>query len=212
MIIRTLLLLVVVFCLQSGYSQTDITFEQYHTTGAARAYEYMPVVHFQKSNNWCAQARYNYEEARTFSLFAGKAFKGKRVVFWSLTPMLGVSLGCFKGLSAALNIDLEYNDFFLSAQTQYSRSVKHDGDYFLYSWSEAGYQCLNWLYAGVSFQHTQSFSSDKLLEPGVLVGFTFKKFTLPVYAFNPLSRNSYFIIGCSFPLTVNKKAPRVEAP
>lgn len=205
MIIRTLLLLIGILQWGHGFSQAKFTFDQYHLMGRNRPYSYMPVLHAENNRQWCAEARYNYEDKQTASLFAGKTFTGDHKVSWSLAPMLGVSVGRFKGLSTALNIDLEYNDFYLSAQTQYSRSVTRNNDYFLYSWSEIGYQTCSWLYTGISVQQTQDLASGKLMEPGMLVGLTCKGFSIPVYLFNPFVRDKYFIVGLSYSWGGKKK-------
>jgi len=205
MILRTLLLFFCICLLQVGYSQPDCTFEQYHRIGHDRSYLCMPVLHYQSKQNWYGEARYNYEDLQTFSLFAGRAFTGKSDLSYSFIPMLGWSTGRFKGVSAAMNIDLEYHNFFLSAQTQYSVSTTRSRDYFLYSWSELGYQSLAWLYTGLSVQHTQDFFSGRAIEPGAMIGFTFHKVTIPVYVFNPLSDKQYIIVGLSYKLKGSSK-------
>jgi len=196
--LRSLLVCIWLLAGSTVFSQTEMTFDQYHLMGHQQPYLFMPVIHYRNAHNWYAEARYNYEDLQTVSLFLGKAFTGDKEFSYSLVPMFGASVGRFTGLSAGLNVDLEYNKFYFSTQSQYSLSTKQPKEYFLYSWSEAGYQPLNWLYAGVSVQQTHDRYTGDQVQPGLLVGFSFSRFTLPVYAFDPLSASPYFIVGVSF--------------
>jgi hypothetical protein len=189
------------------FSQAEAAVEQYHYAGKGMPYVFMPVAHFRSAGNWYAEARYNYEDMETLSLYLGRSFTGDKRLSYSITPMLGASVGRFKGISTALNVDLEFEQFFFSAQSQYSMATpkgKGSEDFF-YSWSEAGFQPLNWLYAGASFQQTYT-SYERLLEPGVLVGFSFNRFSIPIYGFDLFNSSRYFIIGLTVSWQGKKKA------
>lgn len=206
--IRYIALIVCLFICKMGFCQHEVSFEQYHFVGSGQPYTYMPVMHYRNTKNWYAEARYNYEDLQTFSLFLGKAFKGDQALTWSLVPLVGGSVGRFNGLSTGLNIDLEYDKFYFSAQSQYSVSTSVYKNQFLYSWSEVGYQSLRWLYAGVSLQHTADRIEGNILDPGVLIGFTFNKVTIPVYSFVPFNKERYFIVGLNIEL--NHKKPSAK--
>jgi hypothetical protein len=204
--IRYIALIVCLFLYRTAFCQNEVSLEQYHFVSSAQPYTYMPVMHFRNTKNWYAEARYNYEDQQTFSLFLGKAFTGDQALSWSLVPLIGGSVGRFNGVSTGLNIDLEYNNFYFSAQSQYSVSTSMYKNQFLYSWSEVGYQSLRWLYAGVSLQHTHDRIEGNMLDPGVLVGFTFNKFTIPVYSFVPYNKERYFIVGLNIELNHKKSS------
>lgn len=179
-----------------GFSQSTVNFEQYHMVSPGQPYLYMPVMQYQHAKNWYAEARYNYEDMETFSLYLGKAFTGeKNDLNFSLVPMLGGSIGRFKGISTGLNIEMDYNNFFFSSQSQYSKSTSPFSTDFIYSWSEVGYQSLKWLYAGLSVQHTHDRVIGNEVQPGVMIGFTFNRFTIPVYTFDPFNSGRNFIVG-----------------
>ncbi|THU40437.1 hypothetical protein FAM09_11285 [Niastella caeni] len=202
----SILLLFLAFMSRPGFSQSAVMLEQYHLVNSGQPYLYMPVMHYQHSKNWYAEARYNYEDAETFSLYLGRTFSvQKRDFNFSFVPMLGGSLGRFKGVSTGLNIDMELNKFFFSSQSQYSRSTAVYGDYFVYNWSEVGYQSLKWFYAGVSVQHTHDRVIGNELQPGVMIGFTFNRFTIPVYTFEPFNSGRNFIVGVTMEWTRKKK-------
>lgn len=177
------------------FSQVKTAVEQYHVVGANRRYLPMSIAHIQTGNNWYAEGRYNYEELRTFSLYLGKTFSGNDALSYDVTPLLGGAIGNFNGVSTGLNVDLDYRKFFISLQTQYSFSTDQRLDNFFYNWSELGYQPLKWLYGGVSVQHTRLYNTEAVLEPGILLGCTFSKFSIPVYSFSPFNKNRYFMLG-----------------
>lgn len=205
----SILWLALVLMSECGFSQSVINFEQYHVVNPGQPYSYMPVMNYQHSSNWYAEARYNYEDIETFSLYLGKAFTfGKNDLSCSLVPMLGGSVGRFNGISTGLNIDMEYDKFFFSSQSQYSRSTNQCSQSFTYSWSEVGYQSLKWLYAGLSVQHTYDRVIGNELQPGVMIGFTFNRFTIPVYTFEPFNSGRNFIVG----LTMEWKHTKRKQP
>jgi hypothetical protein len=206
-----ILLALLLFVCRLGFSQSEISLEQYQYVGNTQAYTYMPVMHFQNKRNWYAEARYNYEDLQTFSLFLGKSFSGDKELSYSFTPLLGGSVGRFNGISTGMNLDVGYNKFFFSTQSQYSFSTDHLSNDFLYNWSEIGFQGLKWLYAGLSVQQSYDKFSGNVLEQGVLVGFTFNKFTVPVYTFAPFNKDRYFIIGFNYALT-QKASTRKNFP
>lgn len=158
----------------------------------------MPVVHFQNESNWYAEARYNYEDAKTFSLYAGKTFSKNAKLTYDVTPMLGGSIGYFKSISAGLSIELSYQKYFFSCQSQYSYSIDNFAESFFYNWSELGVNVSPWFYTGFSVQQTRLYQTKLKLEPGIMAGFSFKNCTVPLYCFSLLSENRYFIIGLNF--------------
>ncbi len=199
MIIKSHFLTAISLCsLVCACAQSKAGVEQYCFRGSNLNYIIMPVAHFQNAKNWYGEARYNYEDEKTFSLYVGKTFSNDDVLSYSFTPLAGGAAGLFNGISAGLNMTLDYKNFFFSSQSQYSLSTDHYKNNFYYNWSEIGYQPVNFFYTGVSLQQTNSFQSRTKLEPGVLVGFAFKKFSVPLYWFNLSNSSRYFMVGFNF--------------
>ena len=176
-------------------AQSKTSIEQYHIVGNGRYYAPMSIAHFQNNKKWYAEGRYNYEELETFSLYVGKTFSKNNKLSYALTPLLGGAIGNFNGVSTGINMDLDYSNFFFSLQSQYSFSTDQRADNFFYNWSELAYKPLGWLYGGISIQHTRLYKSETTLEPGILVGFTFRNLTIPVYTFALFNKNRYFMVG-----------------
>lgn len=180
------------------FGQTAGGIEQYHYVGNQDNTVIVPVVHFQSKKGWYGEARYNYDELNTFSVYGGKTFSWNRAVAFSVTPLLGVSVGQLHALSTGNNIDASYQNFFFSSQSQYTFSTRAREENYFFSWIEAGYQPSNWLYAGLTMQHTRVYKTPHLVEPGILLGFSFKRWSLPLYYFNPLKKDQFFIIGVNW--------------
>ncbi len=179
----------------NAVAQTKSGIENYNFLSSKEAYVWMPVVHHLGKKGIYTEMRYNYEALRTASVYLGKNFSKEGAVSYAVTPMLGIVFGEFSGGSAAINVDVDYNKTFISMQTQYTISKYEISDNFFFNWTELGYQPLKWVYAGLSMQQTKMYKSSFKSEYGMLVGFEIKKFTIPIYVFNPLSANRNFIIG-----------------
>jgi hypothetical protein len=181
-------------------AQSKLGFENYTFYGRGVNTSQMPIVTYENKMHWYAQARYNYEDEQTMSVYLGRSFSKNGDFSYNVIPMAGAVGGRFNGASLALNTQVGYQDFFASSQSQYSFSYKNRFGNFFYTWAEMGYQPLKWFFAGVSLQQTQLYNEAGLWEPGVLMGFSFKKWSFPVYAFNPASDRRYFILGINLEL------------
>lgn len=168
--------------------------EQYQYIGNGTANAIVPVLHFQDARGWYGEARYNYDEANTFSVLGGRSFRLDKSGSMLLTPMLGVSAGNFEGFTTAVNYSMEKGPFFFSAQSQYSFSSNDTPDFF-FNWSEAGYQPLKWLFGGASVQYTKEQRFKGKLEPGLMLGFNWRNVSLPLYVFNVEKQERFFILG-----------------
>ena len=51
---------------------------------------------------------------------------------------------------------------------------------------------------GLALQLTHPYEIKNNWEPGVMMGFTYKSWTFPVYAFNPAGNNRNFVLGINW--------------
>jgi len=179
-------------------SQSKISFEQYSFTGGSQPGLLAPVAHYETRQKWYAEARYNYEDFNTFSLYAGHTFSKESDFSWSFTPMVGGMAGRLTGGSFGLNSELSFRKFNFSSESQYCVSASTRYDNFFYNWSELWYQPLKWIYTGVAFQHTRLYATNSIVDPGLLVGFTHNQWSFPLYSFNPFATERYFVIGINW--------------
>jgi len=170
-------------CIECSAQLTG-SIEQIYYFDEGRSFSMGPIVQLQNNKNWYVEARYNYEEKRTLSFYIGKSFSRDGEFSYSIVPLFGGVVGRFNGGSAGLNMDLDYKNFYFSTQSQYTFSVNDEINNFYFSWSELGYQPLKWLYAGLALQETYSPQiKETLTYPGFVVGFAYKKWTVPLYGF-----------------------------
>lgn len=183
----------ILLCLQ-GNAQVKGVLEQIYYYDQDGGFALGPIAQLQNKKNWYAEARYNYEEARTLSLYFGKVYSGKGAFGYSIVPLFGGVVGRFNGGSAGLNMDLEYKQFYFSSQSQYTFSLDDEINNFYFSWSEVGYQPLDWVYAGMALQETYfPQTTEHLSHPGLVVGFSYRQWTLPVYGFKTGKSSEAFV-------------------
>ena len=181
----------------SGQSQVHGGFQQYYYTGDGTS-SIVPKIYYQNRKNWYGELRYNYEESQTVSLNAGKKFSNKNLFSYSITPVAGIVLGKLNGITTGTNIDMDYKKLFFSSEIQYTFSMeKRTANLFL-SWSEFGYQISKPIYCGIALQMTHHYSIKNIWEPGIIMGWIYKSWTFPLYAFNPIGNNRNFVLGINW--------------
>lgn len=190
------------FCVTAN-TQSKWVYEQYNYIQRSSS-AFVPMVHFETKNSWYTELRYNYEDAQTASLFAGKTFTGGRSLEYTVTPMAGYSAGRFTGLSFAINTEVEWNKFYVCAQSQYSIGTQKDVADFFFNWSELGYTISRHLFGGVAMQYTRG-NELNAFEPGFLAGLSFKNISFPFYVFSPFASGRYFVLGLNYEYNFKKK-------
>lgn len=179
--------------------------ENYHQVGEAQSYLWIPMLHYTSQKGYYAELRYNYEDAGTVSLFAGKSFRLNRNQFsGTLTPMLGYSAGNFQGVSVALNTEISISGFYFSSQMQYSLGLAKSKDNFYFNWSEAGYDLTEKVFAGLAFQYTQQAAVGEF-DPGLVIGLNAGDFSFPVYWFRPFGKHPFVMAGLNYEFRLKGK-------
>jgi len=190
--------------LVSGQSKSGI--ENYNYMGNKINYTWAPVVHNLTDKGMYTEMRYNYEELKTASLYLGKSFNANGSIESSFTPAAGIVVGKYTGASMALNTEVSYRNIFFNSQAQYTISAEKTSNNFYYNWSDLYYMSLPWLFTGFTMQQTGMYNTTMKTEAGLLMGFTKGKWTIPVYLFNVLNDQKYFVIGINVEWEkINKK-------
>jgi len=188
----------------SAFAQAKSGIESYNYVRRDNSYLWMPVLHYQSAKGMYAEFRYNYEDVRTVSLFAGKNILVGKGGHMSITPMLGISIGNFKGISLASSADLEWKNWFFSSQMQYSISLSKPDPDFFFCWSEAGTSISSFFFTGLAFQYTRQAGLNDF-EPGVLAGFNVGNVSVPFYFFRPFSPDQTLVIGLNYEYRLKAK-------
>jgi hypothetical protein len=146
------------------------------------------------------EARYDYEDLGSSSFFVGANFELGEKVKLALTPMIGVVAGQTDGIIPALEADLTFWRLEAYGEAEYVFDENDSSSKYFYMWSELSLWPTEWLRAGMVTQRTRVYQTDRDIQRGLLVGFTFKKLDGTVYFFNPGADDHFTVVslGVSF--------------
>ncbi len=162
-------------------------------------------------HNWLhLEARYNYENLRTGSLWAGYNFSwgdvdsGDKWEF-DLTPMIGGVFGRTNGIAPGLEVSLNYRKKIeLSLTNEYVFDTDSKSGNFYYAWPQLTYSPVEWFHVGAVAQHTVAYHSPVNIQRGFLVGFSrrmrdsHKKWEFTTYVFNPGISGTNVVLEAGF--------------
>jgi len=146
------------------------------------------------------EARYNYEAIGTRSAFVGWTFPGTGPITWELTPLLGGAWGTTQAFVPGMEASLAWRRLDIYVEAEYVLDSSEQSSNYLYAWSELGFRPVEWLRLGVAGQRTRAYGGDRQLQRGPFAQFSWKRFTLGGYWFNPGSKDQVFVgsIGATF--------------
>jgi hypothetical protein len=141
---------------------------------------------FTADNDWLhLEARYNYENQYTGSLWVGYNFSvGHKLVF-EAAPMIGGVVGNTTGIAPGYEVSLTYKRVSISSSGEYVFDTKNRDGSFFYSWPQLTYQPLDWFHVGLVAQRTKAYHTSFDTQGGFLVGFSHKRAQFTTYVFNP---------------------------
>lgn len=141
------------------------------------------------------EARYNYEALDTGSAWVGYNFSGGEKLAWEFTPMLGGVFGATTGMAPGYKGSLSWWKLELYSEGEYVCDTGNSADSYLYNWSELTLAPLDWFRFGLVTQRTRTSTSDRNIQRGVMVGFTYKMVGLSGYWFDPDAAKPTFVIA-----------------
>jgi len=146
------------------------------------------------------EARYNYEDLDTGSLWVGYNLAVGEEVALELTPMIAAVVGSTDGVAPGYLLSLSWWKLELWSEGEYVFDSNDDADSFFYSWSELSVWPLDWLGVGLTIQQTEIRHADSEEQSGVLVGIASERADLTVYVFDPDESDPTVVIsaGLSF--------------
>ncbi len=156
---------------------------------------------FSANRNWLhLEARYNYENLRTGSLWVGYNFSAGKKLVLEVTPMIGGVFGRTNGIAPGCEASLTYKKVELSISNEYVFDTTHKSGNFYYSWPQLTYSPTNWLRLGAVAQHLKAFQTSLDVQRGFLVGVSHKQWEFTTYVFNPETGNPTVVleVGVNF--------------
>jgi len=140
---------------------------------------------FTADRKWLhLEARYNYENKETGSLWAGYNLTVGQKVVLEVTPMLGAVFGNTTGISPGCNVSLTYKRVEVTSQCEYVFDLKDKNGNFFYTWNELTYSPRDWFRAGLAAQRTRAYQTPLDVQRGFLVGFSHKDVDFTTYILN----------------------------
>ena len=143
------------------------------------------------------EARYNYEDLDTGSVWLGYNFSGGKELTWELTPMLGGVFGEVTGLAPGYKGSLSWWKLELYSEGEFVIDTRDKTASFFYNWSELTIAPVDWLRFGLVTQRTRAYHTDREIERGLLVGLTYKNVNLTTYVFNPDESRPTVVVAVS---------------
>jgi hypothetical protein len=154
---------------------------------------------FTADHRWLhLEARYNYEDQETGSLWAGYNLSvGDQLVF-EATPMLGAVFGNTTGIAPGCELALSYKKVELSTESEYVYDPSDSKNSFFYSWNELVYSPTDWFHAGLVAQRTRAYHTPLDVQRGFSVGFSHKNLDFTTYVFNAGWTDPTVVLALSF--------------
>lgn len=145
------------------------------------------------------EARYNYEDHDTGSVWAGANFSIGDKVKLEVTPMLGIVFGQTAGVAPGLKATLSWWRLELYTEYEYLINTSHHEDSFSYSWSELVIYPWEWLAVGGVFQRTRVYETEWDSQRGFLARAFVGPVEITLAYFNPTEDPVYVLgLGLSF--------------
>jgi hypothetical protein len=156
---------------------------------------------FTADHKWLhLEARYNYENFRTGSLWAGYNFAWGEKWQFAMTPMIGGVFGRTNGIAPGCEASVTWRKLELSLDNEYVFDTGSKSGNFYYAWPQLTITPVDWFKFGGVAQHTKTFATTLDFQRGFFVGFVHKKLEFTTYIFEPGSNSATVVleVGASF--------------
>lgn len=144
------------------------------------------------------EARYNYENQETGSLWIGCNLSAGHKLALEATPMVGGVFGNTTGIAPGYRVSLSLRRLALSTEGEFVFDARERATSLFYSWNELTYSPLHWLRAGLVSQRTRAYHTAVDVQRGLLVGFSQKKVDFTSYIFNAGWTDPTVVLGIGF--------------
>jgi len=131
------------------------------------------------------EARYNYEAQQAGSVWFGLKFSGGETVEWELTPIIGGVFGDLDGIAPGYKGSITWRRVSFYSESEYVIETANRSDSFLYNWSELTYGITESLRAGLVVQRTRAYQTDRDVQRGLIVGYSYRRAEFTFCLFNP---------------------------
>jgi hypothetical protein len=141
------------------------------------------------------EARYQYEDLETGSVWGGWNFAVGEALWLEGTLMAGAVFGRTDGAGPGYHLTVGWGPIELYTEGEYVFDFGDRHDSYAYSWTELSAAPAEWLRLGLVGQRTQVFETAEDYTFGPLVGLDIGPFSGTLYGFEPWSDDRFWVIG-----------------
>jgi len=183
---------------QSGAWQYSLTLDGYlNKTGDDYA---QPT--FTADHKWLhLEARYNYENFRIGSFWAGYNFAWGNTWHLQVTPMIGGVFGRGQGIAPGCEAEFDWKKLNFSISNEYVFGTTTKSGNFYYVWNQITYAPLKWFRFGYATQRNKMFFQRPLEhQEGFLLGVNHKRYQFTTYVLSRRASDAFvqFEVGATF--------------
>jgi hypothetical protein len=139
------------------------------------------------------EARYNYEEMNTASVFGGMNFSWGNKLKLELTPIAGIVFGRLNGFAPGLETFLLFKAFELNSQTECVFDFSGKEGSYIYTYIQLGANLSDHIGLGITAQRTRLYQTDFDLQRGIFARYSFWKLNAEFSYYNPFSSGYFFV-------------------
>jgi len=144
------------------------------------------------------EARYNYEDLETASVFAGWTLPIEGEVSGGVTPMLGGVFGDTDGVAPAVEASLDWKKLAWYVEAEYLLDAHDRSDDFFYSWSTLTYGITENLRAGLVVERSKLVDTAREVQPGLALEFKIRHMGVSLYAYDMGTDDFYAVVALQY--------------
>jgi len=141
------------------------------------------------------EGRYNYEEINAASAWVGYNLSAEGTLALEFTPIIGGVFGSMTGLGLGYEGSLSWKNLELYSEGEWIFDTEDSSNDFFYNWSQLIYSPADWVNFGLVTQRTRVYDTDRDIQRGPFLGFSYKELSLTAFVLNPDDTSPTVIIG-----------------
>ena len=149
--------------------------------------DYFNPTFYVRHNKLHLEARYNYEDYNTASLWAGRRFLFGKTVKFVVVPMGAVVFGNTSGMAPGLELEIMWKKFDLYSESEHVYDFNTAENNFFYQYGELAWRPVHAFRFGGVVQRTRLFESELELQRGLFAEYYKGKFRAGLFGFSPFS-------------------------
>jgi hypothetical protein len=130
------------------------------------------------------EARYNYEDRHTGSIWVGYNVSVGDTLTLEVTPMVGGIFGNTRGVAPGYLLTLTHKKISFYSEGEFVFDTRNSDNSFFYSWNELTYSPATWLRVGLVAQRTRAYHTPLDVQRGLFAGVSYRRLDFTTYVFN----------------------------